>query len=69
MPYVASPGSKEKMSKRKIDKYRTNPQFQKFFELGDQVLSRIGVDPKSNDLVTGDGGVLSSKSVSCLQVY
>ncbi len=50
VPYVASPGSKEKMSKRKIDKYRTSPQFQKLFELGDQVLSRIGVDPKSNEL-------------------
>lgn len=50
VPYVASPGSKEKMSKRKIDKYRANPQFQKLFELGDQVLSRIGVDPQSNDL-------------------
>ena len=50
VPYVASPGSKEKMSKRKIDKYRTSPQFQKLFELGDQVLSRIGIDPKSNEL-------------------
>jgi glutamyl-tRNA synthetase len=50
IPYVASPGSKEKMSKRKIDKYRTNPQFQKLFELGDQVLSRIGIDPKSDAL-------------------
>ena len=38
------------MSKRKIDKYRTSPQFQKLFELGDQILSRIGFDPKSNDL-------------------
>ena len=50
IPYVASPGGKEKMSKRKIDKYRTNPQFQKLFELGDQVLSRIGIDPKSDAL-------------------
>ena len=50
VPYVASPGSKEKMSKRKIDKYRANPQFQKLFELGDHIFSRIGVDPKSNDL-------------------
>jgi len=50
VPYVASPGSKEKMSKRRIDKYRTSPQFQKLFELGDLVLSRIGIDPKSNDL-------------------
>lgn len=50
VPYVAAPGSREKMSKRKIDKYRTNPLFQKLFELGDQVLSRIGFDPRSNDL-------------------
>lgn len=50
IPYVASPGSKEKMSKRKIDKYRTNPQFQKLFELGDQVLNRIGIDASSNAL-------------------
>ncbi len=50
IPYVAAPGSKEKMSKRKIDKYRTNPQFQKLFEIGDQVLSRIGIDPKSDAL-------------------
>ncbi len=50
IPYVAAPGSKEKMSKRKIDKYRTNPQFHKLFELGDQVLSRIGIDPKSDAL-------------------
>jgi len=50
IPYVATPGSKEKMSKRKIDRYRTNPQFQKLFELGDQVLRRIGIDPKSDAL-------------------
>ncbi len=50
IPYVAAPGTKEKMSKRKIDKYRTNPQFQKLFELGDQVLSRIGIDANSNEL-------------------
>jgi len=50
IPYVAAPGTKEKMSKRKISKYRTNPQFQKLFELGDQILSRIGVDPKSDAL-------------------
>ncbi len=50
IPYVAAPGSKEKMSKRKIDKYRSNPQFQKLFELGDQVLRQIGIDPKSDAL-------------------
>ena len=50
VPYVAAPGTKEKLSKRKIDKYRTNPLFQKLFELGDQVLSRIGIHPKLNEL-------------------
>lgn len=50
IPYVAAPGTKEKMSKRKISKYRTNSQFQKLFELGDQILSRIGIDPKSDAL-------------------
>lgn len=50
IPYVASPGSKEKISKRKISKYRTQPQFQKLFELGDAVLTRIGIDSKSDTL-------------------
>ena len=50
IPYVAAPGTKEKMSKRKIAKYRTNPQFQKLFELGDFVLNAIGVDSKSDAL-------------------
>ena len=50
IPYVAAPGSKEKLSKRKISKYRTNPQFQKLFELGDTVLNAIGVDAKSDAL-------------------
>lgn len=50
IPYVAAPGSKEKLSKRKIAAYRTNPQFQKLFELGDAVLGRLGLDPKSDAL-------------------
>ncbi|MFN5899060.1 MAG: glutamate--tRNA ligase [Planctomyces sp.] len=50
IPYVAAPGSKEKISKRKIAQYRKNPQFQKLFELGDAVLSRLGVDASSDAL-------------------
>ncbi|MBL8816757.1 MAG: glutamate--tRNA ligase [Planctomyces sp.] len=50
IPYVAAPGGKEKLSKRKIAAYRNNPQFQKLFELGDAVLGRIGLDPKSDSL-------------------
>jgi glutamyl-tRNA synthetase len=43
VPYVAAPGSKEKLSKRKIDQYRNNPQFRKMFEKGDDVFPRIGL--------------------------
>lgn len=50
IPYVAAPGSKEKISKRKIAAYRKNPQFQKLFELGDSVLSRLGFDASSDSL-------------------
>src|SRR6185436_20381754 len=42
VPYVAAPGSKEKLSKRKIDQYRKNPQFQKMFEKADEVFPQIG---------------------------
>ncbi len=50
IPYVAAPGSKEKISKRKIAQYRKNPQFQKLFELGDAVLGRLGVDAAADAL-------------------
>ena len=43
VPYVAAPGSKEKLSKRKIDQYRKNPQFKKLFERADEVFPKIGL--------------------------
>jgi glutamyl-tRNA synthetase len=43
VPYVASPGSKEKMSKRKTEQYRKSPQFQKMFERGDEVFPQLGL--------------------------
>lgn len=43
IPYVAAPGSKEKLSKRKLDKYRNNPQFKKMFEAGDRIFPQIGL--------------------------
>jgi glutamyl-tRNA synthetase len=43
VPYVAAPGSKEKLSKRKIDQYRNNPQFKKMFERADEVFPRLGL--------------------------
>ncbi|HLJ09780.1 MAG TPA: glutamate--tRNA ligase [Planctomycetaceae bacterium] len=47
VPYVAAPGSKEKLSKRKIEQYRKNPQFQKLFERGDEVFGQLGLAESS----------------------
>jgi len=45
IPFVAAPGTKEKLSKRdkKLEKYRKNPQFQKLFDLADRVFPQIGL--------------------------
>lgn len=45
VPYVAAPGSKEKLSKRKVDQYRKNPQFKKLFDKADEVFPQIGLAP------------------------
>lgn len=50
IPFVAAPGGKKKLSKRDISKYRKSPAFQKLFQLGDDVLSRIGIDPQDESL-------------------
>jgi len=44
IPFVAAPGTKEKLSKRKLDKYRKNPQFKKMFEAADRIFPRIGLE-------------------------
>jgi len=43
VPYVAAPGSKEKLSKRKLGEYRKNPQFKRLFERGDEVFAKINL--------------------------
>ncbi|MEX0704686.1 MAG: glutamate--tRNA ligase family protein [Planctomycetales bacterium] len=43
IPYVAAPGSKEKLSKRKLDKYQKNPLFQKMFEQADRIFPKLGI--------------------------
>ncbi len=47
IPFVAAPGSKEKLSKRvkKLEKYRKSPQFKKLFDIADDVLPKIGLEP------------------------
>jgi glutamyl-tRNA synthetase len=43
LPYVAAPGSKEKLSKRKLDKYLKNAEFKKVYDQGQAIASAIGL--------------------------
>lgn len=43
IPYVAAPASREKMSKRKLDQYRKNPNFKILFDFADRVFPRLGL--------------------------
>jgi glutamyl-tRNA synthetase len=42
VPFVAEPGSKNKLSKRKIAQYLKNPDFKKVYEHGAAIAARIG---------------------------
>src|SRR5438128_2685128 len=43
VPFVAEPGSKNKLSKRKIAQYLKNPDFKKVFEHGQAIASAVGL--------------------------
>lgn len=43
LPFVAEPGSKVKLSKRKLDKYLKNKDFAQLVEHGQRVMARLGV--------------------------
>ena len=49
LPFVAEPGSKTKLSKRKLDKYLKNRDFAKLVEHGQTIAQRIGLEVKSDD--------------------
>src|SRR5262245_3846728 len=42
LPYVAEPGSPQKLSKRKIAQYLKNPEFKRMYDQGVEIASRIG---------------------------
>jgi glutamyl-tRNA synthetase len=44
LPFVAEPGSKTKLSKRKLDKYLKNKDFAKLVEHGKSIANRIGLE-------------------------
>ncbi len=42
LPYVAEPGGKNKLSKRKMAQYLKNPEFKKLYDHGENIARRIG---------------------------
>lgn len=44
IPYVAEPGSKNKLSKRKIEKYMKNREFKKLYDQGEAIANQIGIE-------------------------
>src|SRR4029450_6052374 len=43
IPFVAEPGSKNKLSKRKIANYLKNPDFRKLYEHGERIAKTLGI--------------------------
>ena len=43
LPYVAEPGSSNKLSKRKLNKYLKNPDFKKLYDHGEQIAQATGL--------------------------
>ena len=46
VPFVAEPGSKNKLSKRKLDKYLKNPDFARLYDHGLQIARQIGLESR-----------------------
>jgi glutamyl-tRNA synthetase len=44
LPYVAEPGSKTKLSKRKLDKYLKNREFAQLMQHGQSIAKRLGLE-------------------------
>ncbi len=48
LPYVAEPGSSNKLSKRKLQKYLGHPDFRKLHERGREIMETLGEEPDPN---------------------
>ena len=44
IPFVCAPGTKKKLSKREIDKYRNNRDLKQLFDAGDFVFEKLGIE-------------------------
>ena len=54
VPFVAEPGSKNKLSKRKIAQYLKNPDFKKVYEHGQAIAAAIGLGDLGRHVQPGD---------------
>jgi len=50
LPYVAEPGTKTKLSKRKLDKYLKNRDFAQIYEHGRAIATALGLAPSAETL-------------------
>ena len=64
LPYVAEPGSKTKLSKRKLDKYLKNRDFAQLMEHGQSIAERIGLRGRGRDVQPGDRRFLRAGRLS-----
>ena len=58
LPYVAEPGSKRKLSKRKLDAYLKNPDFAKVHQPRHAIAAAMGLQTSRRDLQPGDRRLL-----------
>ena len=58
LPVVAEPGSRVKLTKRKLDKYLKNPEFAELYEHGRRIADRLGARGLARDLQSGDHRLL-----------
>ncbi len=48
IPFVAEPGSKNKLSKRKIEQYLNNKEFKRLYQSGADIAAKVGIAPDPN---------------------
>ena len=65
LPFVAEPGSKNKLSKRKLDKYLKNRDFAQLVEHGRKIAEAIGHADRGRRVQSGDRRFLPARSATC----
>ena len=65
LPFVAEPGSRNKLSKRKLDKYLKNRDFAELVEHGRKIAAAIGHADRGRRVQSGDRRFLRARSATC----